>query len=190
MKAQRVGALVGVWLCMLVLAGCGDGSAQVITPPASAALLKVSSAAFQANGKIPARYACGGEELSPPLTWEGVPTGTRSLALIMDDPDAPVGDYVHWIVYNLPADAAGLPEGASSAGGASQLLKGTQQGKNSANQSHYASPCPPSGQHRYFFRLYALDQTLELQSPNKAALNAAMDGHILGQGELVGVYQK
>ncbi len=141
MNARRFGALVCVGWFMVVLAACGDRSAQVTAPP-SAAQLTVSSASFQANQKIPARYACGGEEISPPLTWEGVPTGTKSLALLMDDPDAPVGDYVHWIVYNLPADASGLPEGASSAGGTSQLPGGAQQGKNSANQNSLCRSVP------------------------------------------------
>ncbi len=151
--------------------------------------LTLASGAFRPNQPIPARYTCDGEDVSPPLTWLGVPAGTRSLALIIDDPDAPDPKHpqrvwVHWVVYNLPPDATGLAEGAA-------LPSGTQAGRNDWNHANYGGPCPPIGQHRYFHKLYALDTLLpNLKHPTKAQLEQAMTGHILAQAELVGLYQR
>ena len=150
----------------------------------------LSSSAFAHQGAIPGKYTCEGADLSPPLSWSGLPPGTRSLALIVDDPDAPDPaapkmTWVHWVIYNLPPTATGLPEGASA------LPAGTLQGMNDWHRTGYGGPCPPIGRHRYFHKLYALDTVLpDLRRPTKAVLEKAMKGHILGQAELVGTYQK
>lgn len=150
----------------------------------------LSSAAFSQQSAIPTKYTCEGADLSPPLNWTGLPPGTKSLALVVDDPDAPdpaapKTTWVHWVLYNLPPAAGGLPEGASV------LPPGTQQGLNDWQRTGYGGPCPPIGRHRYFHKLYALDTVLpDLGRPTKAALEKAMKGHILGQTELVGTYQK
>lgn len=152
----------------------------------------ITSSAFAPNGIIPAQYTCEGSDASPPLSWSGSPSGTQSFALIVDDPDAPDPAkpqrvYVHWVVYNLPADANGLPENASRSG----MPPGAVQGKNDWGKNQYGGPCPPIGRHRYFFKLYALDTDLSFVSPpTKKDLEKAMQGHILGQAELVGTYQK
>lgn len=154
--------------------------------------LTLTSAAFGHGGEIPPRCTCEGQDLSPELAWAGVPAGTRTLALIVDDPDAPDPaapkmTYVHWVLYNIPATAAGLPEGVSSAG----LPAGTREGVNDWKRTGYGGPCPPIGRHRYFHKLYALDrELLDLHRPTKPALEAAMRGHVLGQAELMGTYQK
>lgn len=150
----------------------------------------LTSAAFAHQGAIPAKYTCEGADVSPPLSWTGLPVGTKSLALIVDDPDAPDPaapkmTWVHWVLYNLPPSAKGLPEGASV------LPPGSQQGLNDWQRTGYGGPCPPIGRHRYFHKLYALDTVLpDLRRPTKAVLEKAMNGHILGQGELVGTYRK
>lgn len=148
------------------------------------------SAAFAHQGAIPTKYTCEGADVSPPLTWTELPPGTKSLALIVDDPDAPDPAapkmvWVHWVLYNLPATANGLPEDASA------LPPGARQGLNDWQRAGYGGPCPPIGRHRYFHKLYALDTVLpDLGHPTKAMLEKAMKGHILGQAELVGTYQK
>jgi len=142
------------------------------------------SEAFAAGAEIPRVYTCDGSDSAPPLSWSGVPAGTKSLALIVDDPDAPGGTWVHWIVYNLPP--AG---GKVAAGGA--LPKGALHGSNSWKKAAYGGPCPPSGRHHYSHRLYALDTLLpDLHGPSKATLEQAMQGHVLAQAELVGTYQR
>ena len=158
---------------------------------AEPARLTLRSPAFAAMAAIPAKYTCEGDDVSPPLSWTGVPEGTQSLALIVDDPDAPdpakpARIWVHWLLFNIPPTAAGLLEGASTAG----LPAGSLQGRNDWQRDHYGGPCPPIGRHRYFFKLYALDRKLTLHAPDKAALVAAMKGHILAQSELIGTYQK
>ena len=150
--------------------------------------ISLSSTAFAAGAPIPADYSCKGRRISPPLAWSNSPAGAKSLALLMDDPDAPGGTFVHWVIYNIPASSLGLPEAIPTNG---QLVDGTMQGNNGAGQVGYTAPCPPSGTHRYFFKLYALDTVLGL-SPNatKDQLLKAMEGHILSNGELMGTFSK
>ena len=151
--------------------------------------LTLTSGAFRPNQPIPAHYTCDGEDASPPLTWAGVPAGTRSLALIIDDPDAPDPKHprhvwVHWVLYNLPPDATGLAEAAA-------LPSGAKVGRNDWQRADYGGPCPPIGRHRYFHKLYALDTVLpDLKHPTKSQLEQAMKGHVLAQAELVGTYER
>jgi Raf kinase inhibitor-like YbhB/YbcL family protein len=152
----------------------------------------LTSTAFGHGGEIPARCTCEGKGASPDLAWAGVPPGTETLALIVDDPDAPdpaapKRTYVHWVLYNIPAGASGLPEGIPAGG----LPAGTLEGVNDWKRTGYGGPCPPIGRHRYFHKLYALDTVLpDLHRPSKPALEAAIQGHVLGQAELMGTYQK
>jgi len=151
----------------------------------------LSSHAFEPNGDIPRKHTCDGEDLSPDLAWSHAPPGTKSLALVVDDPDAPDPaapkmTWVHWVLYDIPPDVAGLAAGASNA-----LPAGTREGKNDWQRTGYGGPCPPIGRHRYFHKLYALDTVLpDLGQPSKAKLEAAMQGHVLARAELVGTYQK
>lgn len=150
--------------------------------------LSLSSSAFASGQSIPAKYSCKGQNISPALAWSDTPAGTKSFALIVDDPDAPAGTWVHWVLFNIPASTTGLPE-AVKAG--AQLADGSLQGKNSSGKLGYDGPCPPSGTHRYFFKLYALDTSLNLSSgSSKDQLLKAMQGHILAQGELMGTFSK
>lgn len=152
--------------------------------------LTITSVSFEAGGPIPRKYTCQGDDVSPPLTWDGVPGGTQSLALIVDDPDAPDPaaprvTWVHWVLYNIPGGAGGLAEGVR------RLPEGTLEGLNDWKRTGYGGPCPPIGRHRYFHKLYALDVVLpKLRPPTKAQLEEAMRGHILAQAELIGTYQK
>ncbi len=154
--------------------------------------LTLNSPAFAHGGTIPARHTCEGADVSPALAWAGVPPGTRSLVLIVDDPDAPDPraprmTWVHWLLYNLPPDCTGLPEGVAP----DQLPAGTLQGRNDWHRTGYGGPCPPIGRHRYFHKLYALDVLLpDLHQPAKPALEQALHGHVLAQAELLGLYQK
>lgn len=154
--------------------------------------LTLSSSAFFPGGGIPSRCTCEGADRSPPLAWSGVPGGTRSLALIVDDPDAPDPaaprmTWVHWVLYNLPPSAGGLPEGVAPAA----LPAGAREGVNDWKRTGYGGPCPPIGRHRYFHKLYALDALLpDLGRPTKAQLEKAMQGRILAQAELIGTYLK
>jgi len=150
---------------------------------------QLTSSAFGAGQAIPAKYTCTGQDVSPPLSWTDPPPGTQSLALIMDDPDAPAGVWVHWVIYNLPVTSRGLPEAVPAR--QPELPDGSRQGVNSWNRSGYGGPCPPSGTHRYVFKLYALDTVLSLPAvASKAQLLNAMQGHILAQAELMGTYAK
>jgi Raf kinase inhibitor-like YbhB/YbcL family protein len=158
----------------------------------AAMALAITSPAFTANGSIPTQYTCEGADISPGLNWTGVPEGTKSLALIVDDPDAPdpaapKRTWVHWVLYNLPPSANGLPEGVKPA----SLPSGTKEGLNDWKRTGYGGPCPPVGRHRYFHKLYALDTALEgLRNPTKADLEKAMAGHVLARGELIGTYER
>ncbi len=152
--------------------------------------LKLESPAFTDKGPMPDVCTCDGKNTSPALTWSGVPLGTESLALIVDDPDAPDPaapkmTYVHWILFNIPPDTTGLPEGLK------QLPPGTREGLNDAGHTGYTGPCPPIGTHRYFHKLYALDTMLDLKgTPKKHDLEVAMKDHILAQATLVGMYNR
>lgn len=173
-------ALAAVWL-LVAVAGVGGRTAMQLT-----------SSVFTEGQPIPRQYTCEGADTAPPLAWSGVPAGTRSLVLIVDDPDAPDPaaprmTWVHWLLYNLPADAGGLAEGVRPGA----LPAGTLQGVNDWKRTGYGGPCPPIGRHRYFFKLYALDALLpDLGGPTKAALEAAMQGHVVGQAALIGTHQK
>ena len=150
--------------------------------------IKVTSSAFEDQGMIPAKYTCQGQNISPPLQFEMGIEGTRSIALICDDPDAPIGTFVHWVMFNLPADTKTLAENIPAA---DTLKNGARQGKNDFGKTGYGGPCPPSGTHRYFFKVYALDKTIDTSVvTNKKQLLEAMQGHILGQGQLMGKYKK
>ena len=152
--------------------------------------LKLSSSAFPDRGAIPRRYTCEGEDISPPLAWSGVPPGSESLVLIVDDPDAPdpaapKTTWVHWLLYNLPPATDELAEDLQT------LPPGTLQGRNDWRKTGYGGPCPPIGSHRYFHKLYALDCVLaDLGRPTKAQLEGAMQGHVLAKAELIGTYRK
>lgn len=146
----------------------------------------LTSESFLEGEPIPSQYTCDGEDVSPPLVWSGVPDNTSSFALIMDDPDAPVGTWVHWVLFNLPGNATALNVGLPAE---AELPDGSQQGTNSWGRLGYGGPCPPSGTHRYYFKLYALDTSLELgESATKEDVLAAMEGHILMKTELMGTY--
>lgn len=153
--------------------------------------LTLTSTAFTDGSDIPMKYTCDGDDISPPLSWSGVPPEAKSLALIVDDPDAPdpaapQRTWVHWVLYNLPASESGLKQDAAAAG----LPGGTKDGANDWKRAGYGGPCPPVGRHRYFHKLYALDVVLpDLNSPDKATLEQAMQGHIVDSTELVGTYQ-
>ncbi len=150
--------------------------------------IKITSSTFTEGSMIPNRYTCDAEDVSPDLAWTGVPEGTKSLALICDDPDAPMGTWVHWVLFNLPPDINELhaeipPE--------KTLKNGARHGKNDFGRFGYGGPCPPSGTHRYFFKLYALDTRIKLESGiTKAQLLEAMNGHILDEGQLMGKYKR
>lgn len=154
--------------------------------------ISITSEAFKDGERIASKYTCDAQDVSPPLTWAGLPDGTRSVALIVDDPDAPDPaapkmTWVHWVLYNLPADSTGLAEATV----ADNLPPGTLEGTNDWKQTGYRGPCPPIGEHRYFFKLYALDVVLpELGSPTKDALLEAMEGHVVADTVLMGTYSK
>lgn len=154
--------------------------------------MSLHSSAFENGGSIPAMYTCDGKNVSPPLSWSGVPAASKSLALIVDDPDAPdpaapQRTWVHWVLYNIPAQTSGLTQAIH----AQELPAGTRQGSNDWQRSGYGGPCPPIGRHRYFHKLYALDVQLpDLGVLSKAELLKAMQGHILAQTELIGLYQR
>ncbi|MBI1995291.1 MAG: YbhB/YbcL family Raf kinase inhibitor-like protein [Deltaproteobacteria bacterium] len=150
--------------------------------------MELKSPAFSNGQAIPSNYTCDGKDVSPPLTWTEPPPGTKSLALIADDPDAPMGTWVHWLIYNLPPTTRQLAEGLPTAG---RLPDGTLQGKTDFGRTGYGGPCPPSGTHRYFFKLFALDAVLSPPpAPNAKQLNAAMKSHILAEAQLMGTYRR
>jgi Raf kinase inhibitor-like YbhB/YbcL family protein len=150
--------------------------------------LQITSSAFSEGRMIPKRYTCDGADISPDLSWSGVPEGTKSLALICDDPDAPVGTWVHWVLFNIPPDAGGAPAEIAPD---KTLANGARHGTNSWKRLGYGGPCPPGGTHRYYFKLYALDTVLELDGGiTKAQLETAMKGHILAEAQLMGKYKR
>jgi Raf kinase inhibitor-like YbhB/YbcL family protein len=183
------------WLLISVLlTSCASptttiANTTIIEPTTEPTLsMQLTSGAFTDDGPIPAQYACTGSDISPALAWSEPPAGTQSFALIMEDPDAPSGTWVHWVLFNLPASSRGLSEAIPSG---ETSPDGSMHGKNSSGNLGYSGPCPPSGTHRYFFKLYALDEMLGLSSgADKGELLKAMEGHILAQGELMGTFSK
>jgi Raf kinase inhibitor-like YbhB/YbcL family protein len=150
--------------------------------------IEITSSVFEDGGLIPANYTCDGEDTSPPLRWAEVPDGAKSIALVCDDPDAPMGTFVHWVLFNLPAETKELAEGVPSD---KALPNGAKQGVTDFGRIGYGGPCPPSGTHRYFFKIYALDAELALKAgASKRELLRAMEGHILAQGQLIGKYRR
>ncbi len=150
--------------------------------------IEVTSSAFERGAAIPAKYTCDGDNVSPPIAWSAVPDGTRSIALISDDPDAPAGTWVHWVLYGIPPETTAIGEDVPSR---DILDDGSAHGTNDFGNRDYGGPCPPGGTHRYFFKLYALDTELDLApGASKSSLLDAMDGHVLASGELMGTYQR
>jgi Raf kinase inhibitor-like YbhB/YbcL family protein len=190
-------------IALCCLAACGSISTEVekvptATDTASETTLnervneshefKLESSAFKNGDSIPAEYSCEGEDFSPPLNWSGAPQGTQTFAIIMEDPDAPVGTWVHWVLYNLPANAEALPAAVESP---SDLPPGTQVGLNDWDENSYGGPCPPSGTHRYFFYIFALDSEVKLgEGATSAALREAISGHTLAQTEHMGTFSR
>ena len=204
-KRPFTGALVLALVLALAfaIAGCGgtdeatqdeptEATEQPTEEPADddgqeVAALTVTSSAFGDGDAIPSTYTCDGDDISPPLAWDGVPSDAVGLVLILDDPDAPGGTWVHWVVYDIPATTTDLPEAASSG----SLPAGAGEGLNGWGEAGYGGPCPPEGSHRYYFRLYALDVELDgLQEPARADVEAAMQGHVVAEGELMGTYER
>jgi Raf kinase inhibitor-like YbhB/YbcL family protein len=186
---SRAGLLVPI---MILLSACGGGTQEGATAPGEETegakmAIDVRSTAFEEGGAIPARYTCDGLDVSPPLQWSSVPDETRSLALISDDPDAPSGTFVHWVIYNLPPDTRRLPEDVPNR---ETLPGGAVQGLNGAGTIGYTGPCPPSGTHRYYFNVYALDTELHPEGARKEDLVSAMEGHVLAEGRLMGTYRR
>jgi len=172
-----------VWLVAILTVPVLGGVATALT---------LTSSAFAPNGEIPTAHTCEGADTSPPLAWSGAPAGTKSFALVVDDPDAPDPKaprmtWVHWVLFNVPATVTELAEGVSSSG----LPAGAVEARNDFARTRFGGPCPPIGRHRYFHKIYALDAMLPAgKVADKAALEAAMKGHVLAQAELIGTYQK
>jgi Raf kinase inhibitor-like YbhB/YbcL family protein len=187
MKARSISQLSLLLVC-LFLSTVATNNAYAETERASERGIAITSTAFYYGGMIPREYTCDGRNISPPLMWKGVPEGTKSLALICDDPDAPAGIWVHWVLYDIPATDNELFKGVSHA----QVLEnGAKQGINDFRKFGYGGPCPPSGTHRYFFRIYALDTKLtQAKGLTKSGLLNAMKGHILAEGQLMGNYTR
>lgn len=195
MRYRRILLTAALLVGTLLVNGCSV--VPFLAPSASPAppegtepsTLELTSTAFSQGAEIPEKYTCDGVDVSPPLSWSSPPEGTESLALIMDDPDAPMGTWVHWVVYDIPPDRGSLPEGVPAD---EPLSDGSLQGKNGWQRDGYGGPCPPSGSsHRYVFTLYALDTELGLEAgATKGSVLDAMDGHVLAQGELIGTYTR
>jgi hypothetical protein len=184
-------SLRAILLALLTVTACNKSETPATSgAPIPESNMKIESTAFGPQAAIPKKHTCEGGDVAPALSWRELPKGTKSLALIVDDPDAPDPaapkmTWVHWVLYDIPADATTIAEGAAD------LPAGTRQGKNDFKRTGYGGPCPPTGRHRYFHKLYALDAMLgDLGEPTKAELEKAMAGHILGKAELVGTYQK
>src|SRR5262245_5172768 len=174
----------------LLIANCGLAAYPASPQNEGGAMaLQLQSSAFKPGSEIPQKFTCQGNDVSPALSWSGAPAGAKSFALIADDPDAPVGTWVHWVLYDLPATAAQLPENVSKT---EKLSSGGTQGITDFKKTGYGGPCPPPGKpHRYFFKLYALDAALNLKpGVTKAEVEKAMKGHILAQAELMGTYKR
>jgi Raf kinase inhibitor-like YbhB/YbcL family protein len=180
---RKFATLAGLFLCLFVWP-----SREILAQEKGGTMsLQISSTAFLAGETIPKKFTCDGPDVSPPLKWNEPPAKTQSIALIMDDPDAPAGTWVHWVLYDLPANTRELSEGVAKQ---EQLSSGARQGRNDFGKIGYGGPCPPPGKpHRYFFKLYALDAKVNLKSgATKADVERAMKGHILARAELIGKY--
>lgn len=174
---------LGVLLLLLISAGCGSSPPDLETEMASPVGIRMMSTEFSESGAIPSKYTCDGDDISPQLSWSGVPDGAKSLVMIMDDPDAPVGTWIHWVLYGLPMDLTELPEAVQGIG---------IDGVNSWSRLGYGGPCPPTGtSHRYFFKLFALDKDLDLKpGAGVEEVEKAIEGHILASGQLMGIYAR
>ena len=182
----RISCLLGAFLILGLWSGPGLLCSE--TKGGRAMNIEVKSTAFQDGAMIPKKYTCDGQDISPPLSWSGVPAEAKSIALIMDDPDAPRGTWVHWVLFNIPPDTKGLSENMPRP---PALPDGSKHGNNSWPKLGYGGPCPPSGIHRYYFKVYALDTVLNLQAGiTKAQLLKAMEGHIIAEGQLMGRYTR
>jgi Raf kinase inhibitor-like YbhB/YbcL family protein len=194
---RKVGMLLmGLLFISAAVAGCAQTgpetgiTPEVTVPPGDGEIsFIVTSTAFADGAAIPVEYSCSGQSKSPPLNWSDLPAGTASLALILEDPDAPLKNFTHWVIFNLPADTSGLQEAVPRDG---TLADGAVQGKNGGGGIGYIAPCPPKGPaHHYVFNLYALDKSLDLAAgATKDEVRQAMEGHILGQAQLIGTYQR
>jgi len=189
MKRVAIVVVLGVLAAALAVLYLRGRSPEPVVPSADLppilnnSNMLIASAAFERNSSIPKKYTCDGENVNPPLTFSGVPENAKSLALIMDDPDAPRGTWVHWTMWNIDPSTINITVGSVPAGAV--------EGTTSSGKSGYGGPCPPSGTHHYYFKLYALDTTLNLnKSLEKQGLESAMEGHVLGQAELVGLYSR
>jgi hypothetical protein len=178
-----------IGLSLLIIGACAGAARSEQRPASGGSEMQLTSAAFTEGGMIPSKHTCDGDDVSPSLAWTGAPANTRAFALIADDPDAPVGTWVHWVLFNLPAALQGMPEGIPAE---QNPVAGGMHGANSWRRNGYGGPCPPSGTHRYFFKLYALDAPLAGLTSRSTArdVEAAMKGHILAQGQLMGRYQR
>lgn len=186
---RRVSA--GLWGCsvLLMLTGAGCRSTETARPRASKGGIVVTSTAFQDGQRIPAKYTGDGNDVSPPLSWSGVPNGAKSLVVICDDPDAPLRTFLHWLLYDIPATEKGLPEGVPRS---ERLANGAAHGTNDFGRYGYIGPSPPPGPvHHYHFRVFALSKPTGLKpGASRTEVEAAMKGNILAQGELIGTYQR
>lgn len=187
MPFTRLELLAAALVGALLISGCGPATS--LTPADPDADLNLRSSAFAEGDTIPQQYTCDGEDISPPLSWDEPPEGAESFVLIVDDPDAPVGTWVHWVVFNIPPDTRSLPEDVPAQ---EQLSDGAVHGNNSWNRLGYGGPCPPSGStHSYVFKLYALDTTLDLEAgAKKNPVVSGMEGHVLAASELTGEYAR
>jgi len=189
MKAVAIAAIM-----MFAVACAKQPTATTSTPPGTQATqsatpgIKLVSRAFTEGQTIPRQYTCDGINISPPLEWTGLPKSAKTITIIADDPDAPAGTWVHWVIYNLPADTLGMVENVPAT---EDVAGGGLQGKNDFQKIGYGGPCPPSGTHRYFFKIYALDGELPLKAgATKSEVEKASEGHIVGQAQLMGTYRK
>jgi Raf kinase inhibitor-like YbhB/YbcL family protein len=189
MLSRSLRILMGVCMALTVASAFAKGPVKKMDPSKNKPRMTIESPAFKAGAAIPLKFTCQGQNVSPALVWKGEPVATKSLALVVDDPDAPSKTWVHWVIFNIPPGMGELPENMSKE---PSLVNGTRQGSNDSAKTGWDGPCPPSGgPHRYYFHLYALDEVLGLGAKwNKEQLLTAMKGHILAEGILMGTYQK
>src|SRR5216117_1384043 len=182
-SVKRIGSIIGVVVFSSMVSPLFGAETK------GGGTMDLKSSAFQSGAEIPRKYTCDANDVSPSLSWDKAPAGTKALALIADDPDAPVGTWVHWVIYDLPADTKELAEGIATS---ETLANGAKQGINDFRKVGYGGPCPPPGlPHRYFFKLYALDAELSLKPrATKQDVERAMEGHIIAQAQLMGTYQR